>query len=82
MKCPFCHDARLVMTYRCGVEFDYCPVCRGVWIDRCELEKVLARPNPKTLPPELQERRGDRRPSLVVRELAATNGVSFPVAEP
>jgi len=82
MKCPFCHDARLVMTYRCGVEFDYCPVCRGVWIDRCELEKVLARPNPETLPPEFQERQGRGRRSFVIREPAGASGVPSPLAEP
>lgn len=43
MKCPTCPDARLVMTDRQGVEIDYCPQCRGVWLDRGELDKLLER---------------------------------------
>jgi uncharacterized protein len=43
MKCPHCPDASLVMTDRQGVEIDYCPQCRGVWLDRGELDKLLER---------------------------------------
>ena len=41
MKCPTCADAPLVMTERSGIEIDYCPTCRGVWLDRGELDKIL-----------------------------------------
>ena len=41
MKCPHCTDSTLVMTERQGVEIDYCPGCRGVWLDRGELDKLL-----------------------------------------
>lgn len=41
MKCPVCPDATLLMTDRQGVEIDYCPQCRGVWLDRGELDKLL-----------------------------------------
>lgn len=41
MKCPICSDATLLMTERQGVEIDYCPQCRGVWLDRGELDKLL-----------------------------------------
>src|SRR5688572_26729236 len=41
MKCPVCPDATLLMTDRQGVEIDYCPSCRGVWLDRGELDKLL-----------------------------------------
>jgi Zn-finger nucleic acid-binding protein len=41
MKCPNCKDALLVMSQRQGVEIDYCPQCRGVWLDRGELDKIL-----------------------------------------
>lgn len=34
MKCPTCTDIALVMSDRQGVEIDYCPQCRGVWLDR------------------------------------------------
>jgi len=43
MKCPHCPDSTLVMTDRAGVEIDYCPTCRGVWLDRGELDKVIER---------------------------------------
>lgn len=43
MKCPTCPDATLVMTDRQGVEIDYCPLCRGVWLDRGELDKLMDR---------------------------------------
>jgi Zn-finger nucleic acid-binding protein len=43
MKCPHCNDVTLVMTERQGVEIDYCPQCRGVWLDRGELDKLIAR---------------------------------------
>jgi Zn-finger nucleic acid-binding protein len=42
MKCPVCPDATLLMTDRQGVEVDYCPQCRGVWLDRGELDKLVA----------------------------------------
>jgi uncharacterized protein len=41
MKCPVCPDATLVMMDRQGVEIDYCPQCRGVWLDRGELDKLI-----------------------------------------
>ena len=43
MKCPVCKDPNLVMSERSGVEIDYCPECRGVWLDRGELDKILER---------------------------------------
>ncbi|MUV14385.1 zf-TFIIB domain-containing protein [Noviluteimonas gilva] len=43
MRCPHCPDATLLMTDRQGIEIDYCPTCRGVWLDRGELDKLLER---------------------------------------
>lgn len=43
MKCPTCPEATLVMSDRQGVEIDYCPQCRGVWLDRGELDKLIDR---------------------------------------
>ena len=43
MKCPTCTTVNLVMSERQGVEIDYCPECRGVWLDRGELDKIIAR---------------------------------------
>ncbi|MES2803555.1 MAG: zf-TFIIB domain-containing protein [Bdellovibrionota bacterium] len=45
MKCPTCPEATLTMTERQGIEIDYCPQCRGVWLDRGELDKIIERSN-------------------------------------
>ncbi|HLH25958.1 MAG TPA: zf-TFIIB domain-containing protein [Chloroflexota bacterium] len=42
MHCPACQTT-LQMTERQGVEIDYCPTCRGVWLDRGELDKIIDR---------------------------------------
>lgn len=42
MKCPNC-SVNLVMADRSGIEIDYCPDCRGVWLDRGELDKIIER---------------------------------------
>ncbi|MRR50357.1 MAG: hypothetical protein EG825_05500 [Rhodocyclaceae bacterium] len=43
MKCPVCTATDLVMSERSGIEIDYCPQCRGVWLDRGELDKIIER---------------------------------------
>jgi Zn-finger nucleic acid-binding protein len=57
MKCPLC-SVDLQMTERSGVEIDYCPKCRGVWLDRGELDKIVALSAPETAPTR-ERRRGD-----------------------
>jgi uncharacterized protein len=42
MKCPFC-NIPLQMSDRQGIEIDFCPQCRGVWLDRGELDKIIER---------------------------------------
>lgn len=42
LKCPIC-NVDLVMSERQGIEIDYCPQCRGVWLDRGELDKIVER---------------------------------------
>jgi Zn-finger nucleic acid-binding protein len=42
MACPI-DGATLVMSERSGIEIDYCPTCRGVWLDRGELDKIIER---------------------------------------
>jgi Zn-finger nucleic acid-binding protein len=42
MNCPIC-NAVLKMTERQGVEIDYCPTCRGVWLDRGDLDRIIER---------------------------------------
>ncbi len=45
MRCPT-DNATLVMSERSGIEIDYCPECRGVWLDRGELDKIIDRAQP------------------------------------
>lgn len=41
MKCPVCKDVTLLMSEKRGIEIDYCPECRGIWLDRGEFEKLI-----------------------------------------
>lgn len=69
MKCPNCIEINLIMSERHGVEIDYCPQCRGVWLDRGELDKIVERtaggrdasaaPPPQTVPPQRAMHRDD-----------------------
>jgi len=43
MKCPSCNGIDLLISERQGIEIDYCPKCRGVWLDRGELDKFIER---------------------------------------
>lgn len=43
MKCPVCSDQILRWGERYGIEIDQCPRCRGIWLDRSELEQIVAR---------------------------------------
>lgn len=45
MQCPVC-QVPLAMSDRQGIEIDYCPQCRGVWLDRGELDKIIERSAP------------------------------------
>lgn len=62
MKCPVDSET-LVMTDRSGVEIDYCPKCRGVWLDRGELDKIIERsdPAPEARAAAPREQRPDER---------------------
>ena len=46
MNCPTCVSTELVISDRQGIEIDYCPRCRGVWLDRGELDKIIERSVP------------------------------------
>jgi Zn-finger nucleic acid-binding protein len=74
MQCPT-DGTVLVMSERSGIEIDYCPTCRGIWLDRGELDKILERaeasvaqaapaapPAPAPPPPgSYEQQRDDRR---------------------
>ncbi|MBX9960179.1 MAG: zf-TFIIB domain-containing protein [Burkholderiaceae bacterium] len=68
MQCPVCQNVSLVMSERQGIEIDYCPQCRGVWLDRGELDKIIDRSQGAAAPaaparvpaaPAYAEQRGD-----------------------
>lgn len=64
MKCPRCNNLNLNLMERQGVEIDYCPECRGIWLDRGELEKIIERSyTPAAVPvyPEHQGHHGEHR---------------------
>jgi Zn-finger nucleic acid-binding protein len=63
MHCPV-DGEELVITDRSGVEIDYCPKCRGVWLDRGELDKIIDRSGgaePSGEPRTSRDSRGDKR---------------------
>jgi Zn-finger nucleic acid-binding protein len=64
MQCPI-DGATLVMSERQGIEIDYCPQCRGVWLDRGEIDKIVERsvgaPQPGGYQQPRQEQRDERR---------------------
>ncbi len=47
MNCPLCIDQTLEPTYRAGIEIDVCPTCKGVWLDRGEIDKLAADDSPR-----------------------------------
>lgn len=61
MKCPVC-NLELQMAVRSGIEIDYCPNCRGVWLDRGELDKIIER--------HILEMQGGARPTPYAPETA------------
>jgi uncharacterized protein len=65
MKCPVCKTPELLMADRQGIEIDYCPTCRGVWLDRGELDKLIestaAQPAAASTNAGFERRREDHR---------------------
>lgn len=59
MQCPI-DGSPLVMSDRAGVEIDYCPKCRGVWLDRGELDKIIERSSQPVQAVPQQKRYDDR----------------------
>ena len=53
MLCP-ADGTTLTMSERSGIEIDYCPQCRGVWLDRGELDKIIERNAEAGSPPQQQ----------------------------
>ena len=63
MYCPACPEERLLITERSGIEIDYCGKCRGVWLDRGELDKLIERAGEQVamVPRERDRHDDDRR---------------------
>lgn len=59
--CPV-DGATLVPVERSGIEIDHCPSCRGVWLDRGELDKIIERSAAQASAPAAEPYRGDQRP--------------------
>jgi Zn-finger nucleic acid-binding protein len=77
MKCPVCKTIDLLMTERRSIEIDYCPQCRGVWLDRGELDKLIAQDvgeadAPSTARAGREERRDRGNMRMTASEVAAT----------
>jgi Zn-finger nucleic acid-binding protein len=54
MLCPI-DQTTLVISERQGIEIDYCPKCRGVWLDRGELDKIIERSEQQVTPPQREQ---------------------------
>ena len=74
MQCPVCSDVQLAISSRDGVEIDYCPQCRGVWLDRGELDKILDRVAATPAPPP------PRRPAPAGRRAPLSAATTVPHA--
>jgi Zn-finger nucleic acid-binding protein len=74
MKCPVC-ESSLQMTERSGVEIDYCPACRGIWLDRGELDKIIKRSGHDSSGGRLSE---DRERHFDGDESSHSRGISQP----
>lgn len=82
LNCPSCRVA-LVMSERQGIEIDYCPQCRGIWLDRGELDKIIERASRETAPAP-QPSSYTRPPSRGVATMTIMNArvtIGIPSAE-
>lgn len=69
MDCPV-DGTQLMMSERQGIEIDYCPECRGVWLDRGELDKVIERSERESGPAQFSAREHQSRPKKKKNPLA------------
>ena len=61
MNCPIC-NVTLAISEKQGIEIDYCPKCRGVWLDRGELDKIIERSVPEVQNPYYETHQSYRNP--------------------
>ena len=70
MQCPVC-SVDLLIADRQGIEIDYCPKCRGLWLDRGELDKIMERlvaAPPQSHGGDYRETHGDHTPPAYQKE--------------
>lgn len=78
MNCPT-DGAVLVMSERNGIEIDYCPTCRGVWLDRGELDKIIDRSMNQPVPEyAVPQQRDERRSQGQVHDQVQAQGYRTP----
>lgn len=79
MLCPLCRDTTLEPRYSRGIEVDVCPRCRGLWLDRGELERLMSEADVPPRPPSAPaapapmrtpDRRPERRKKSTTKRLA------------
>lgn len=79
MQCPHCAETTLVMSERQGIEIDYCPQCRGVWLDRGELDKLIERAaSPAQAAAQLESAPRQRRPDFVDSDFGRSHQGGYP----
>lgn len=72
MQCPVCR-VPLAMSDRQGIEIDYCPQCRGVWLDRGELDKIIERSTPEQSAPPPRQQAPAPQPSAPLHQSGGQN---------
>jgi len=74
MQCPIC-QIDLMIADRQGIEIDYCPKCRGVWLDRGELDKIIERSASQELtPPPPQPQYAPQQPQYAPHQSSHAPG--------
>ena len=69
MNCPT-DGTRLEMSERSGIEIDYCPTCRGVWLDRGELDKIIERNELSVRPRDDDPQRSEHQPQKKKKKMS------------
>ena len=72
MKCPVCKTPDLLMADRQGIEVDYCPTCRGVWLDRGELDKLIERAADESVSKRRRQRQVSRSRADMTKAVTTT----------
>lgn len=80
MKCPICIDSVLSISERSGIEIDFCPDCRGIWLDRGELDKILEKS--RQTPADFQSQNPPPQQPVPPYQQGAYNQQSYPQHQP